>query len=91
MLAHGDARLLWWTVRNVMLTGLVEGYPLKSPYKVTDGPEDALIPHPADPIGAYSPIAAAKATPSDLRHVAWHLFGDAGERELIGQPELTIH
>ena len=90
MLAHGDACLLWHTIHGAMLTGLVPGYPLKSPFKTSDGPEDELIPVLTDP-GAYIPISARKATPSDLRLVARHLYGEAGERELAGQPELTIH
>jgi hypothetical protein len=90
MLPYGDACLLWHTIHGCMLSGLVPGYPLKNPYKVTDGPEDELVPVPLNP-GVYIPITARKATPSDLRYVARHLYGEAGERELLGQPELTIH
>ena len=38
MLAHGDAYLLWHTIHGAMLTGLVPGYPLKSPYKILTAP-----------------------------------------------------
>jgi len=85
-----EKRQLWWVIGRTMLTGLVEGWPLKNPYKLTDGEEDELIPYIHEH-AAYLPIRAATATRATLLHVAHEFFGEAGRRELEHAPELSVH